>query len=406
MNSQSAFMALSSYLFEATLEMEYRDAAELSAEFIKSQLFDGNIIKDGIDLSNCLHSKITLTYNSGYYIEGLAVYANVTNSPEWSHFLHHLINSSIKYSHWTGDNGIINEGPQNDSGIVTINAIEFTSKGIFMRGLYAAWSRSEASSSIAQLIKAFIIVQYNALMDLASEAGTYQFSPQWPGPPVRQFLPWGQLAALEVLNAVIGLANDTSESASITTSVPTLSSTYNDDPTQVPRTPETPTTQPSQSHEVKRTIIGVVVVSAILFVVALLGIFWACRRRRRRTVISSADESFKNRQTMQYTQTTDHVQSPPTQSRDDNMRIGTESSVGVVTSSCFIEGYPLVCGSSSRDSSSIQRQSQVSAEEASNREPLSDTAESIQALNWALMRVQTGDDHGGYGFRVASQNSI
>lgn len=109
--------------------MQYRDAAELSARFIRSQLFDGNIIKDGIALVNCSHSHIILTYNSGYYIEGLAVYVYVTNSSEWTHLyvdmrlrersryslilcpsLHRLINSSVKYSQWTGYNGIINEG--------------------------------------------------------------------------------------------------------------------------------------------------------------------------------------------------------------------------------------------------------------------------------------------------------
>lgn len=136
-------------------------------------------------------------------------------------------------------------GPQNDSGIVTINAIEFTSKGwssidTFHNYTHCTISqgsscedftqhgvvlkRALASHNLSRPLSLFkwertfrrcgviwLSTQYNALMDLASEAGTYQFSPQWPGPPVRQFLPWGQLAALEVLNAVIGLANDTSE---------------------------------------------------------------------------------------------------------------------------------------------------------------------------------------------------
>ena len=61
------------------------------------------------------------------------------------------------------------------------------------------------------MVSSNLAPQYNALLDLASESGIYQFSPQWLGPPVQQFLPWGQLAALEVLNAAIGLANDTSE---------------------------------------------------------------------------------------------------------------------------------------------------------------------------------------------------
>lgn len=48
--------------------------------------------------------------------------------------------------------------------------------------------------------------QYNALVDLASFPGVNEFSPSWLGPPVSQHLPWGQAAAIDVLNAASDIA--------------------------------------------------------------------------------------------------------------------------------------------------------------------------------------------------------
>lgn len=76
-------LRLSAHLLEATKESKYRDAAELSATFIKSQLYNGTIIIDTITLANCAVSELPVTYNPGFFIEGLSVYANVTGSTEW-----------------------------------------------------------------------------------------------------------------------------------------------------------------------------------------------------------------------------------------------------------------------------------------------------------------------------------
>lgn len=48
--------------------------------------------------------------------------------------------------------------------------------------------------------------QFNALLDIARTPGTYQFAPSWAGPNIGSLLPWGQLAAMDVFNAAIGLA--------------------------------------------------------------------------------------------------------------------------------------------------------------------------------------------------------
>ncbi|KAI0085303.1 hypothetical protein BDY19DRAFT_450324 [Irpex rosettiformis] len=56
-------------------------------------------------------------------------------------------------------------------------------------------------------LRGFITVQLNALLDLASVTGSNQYSPRWEGPPSSILLPWGQLAAADVLVAAVGLAS-------------------------------------------------------------------------------------------------------------------------------------------------------------------------------------------------------
>lgn len=76
--------SLSAYLYEATNQDQYHNAATLSAEFIKAHLYNGAIIIDSIALSDCAVVAEAVTYNSGFFIDGLSVYANYTNNSDWS----------------------------------------------------------------------------------------------------------------------------------------------------------------------------------------------------------------------------------------------------------------------------------------------------------------------------------
>ncbi|KAJ3484812.1 hypothetical protein NLI96_g5390 [Meripilus lineatus] len=144
-----AFMVISAYLFGATSTAMYHDAASLSAQFIKAQLYNGTIVLHGISLSDCSPNTDVATHNSGLFIEGLSVLTNYTRSEEWTPFKMTLPHS------------------------VCPDLTEF---------------------------------QYNALVDLASFPGVNEFSPSWLGPPVSQHLPWGQAAAIDVLNAASDIA--------------------------------------------------------------------------------------------------------------------------------------------------------------------------------------------------------
>ncbi|CAL1717365.1 unnamed protein product [Somion occarium] len=221
-----SFMTLSARLFEATGNTTYQLAAQLSAWFIQSHLYDGTVIIDTFDLSNCTANLAQETYNSGLVIEGLSVYVNQTNNATMRSFLNDLISTSIKNSTWTGLDGIIIEGPSQDTVATNYDGVAF--KGIFVRGLYEAWSRSPQDSDVAKLIQSYITVQYNALVDLAKAPSNDYYAPRWQGPPAESFLPWGQLAALDVLNSAAGMSQEPSPSVtppSIASATTTATST-------------------------------------------------------------------------------------------------------------------------------------------------------------------------------------
>lgn len=129
MRAGADFSRLSARLFEATLEPQYQAAAELSAAFIQSQMYDGAVIMDAIDVASCYVSTLLVTYNSGFTIEGLSVLASKSASwtpllvrglslvPITAHFypvklsLESLVSTVIPFSSWTNtSDGVNTEG--------------------------------------------------------------------------------------------------------------------------------------------------------------------------------------------------------------------------------------------------------------------------------------------------------
>lgn len=119
-----------------------------------------------------------------------------------------------------------------DAADATKDSFTIAIKGIFIRSLYEAYSRIANGSAQATFIRSFITTQacctahssdtplpldqhvlttggrqLNALVDLASSPQGNQYSPQWEGPGPTKVLPWGQPAALDVLNAAVGFGD-------------------------------------------------------------------------------------------------------------------------------------------------------------------------------------------------------
>ncbi|KIM88275.1 hypothetical protein PILCRDRAFT_252777 [Piloderma croceum F 1598] len=195
------YIALSAFLAEIEKNSTYTNAAIASANWIKTHNLNSDyLVLDTVNARNCTTSPSTelFTYNGGKFVEGLSVLATVTGDSQWSDLALNITNAAVKTSVWGGSDGIITEGSE-----TTENSDEVGFKAAFIRGLHEAYTRT-SNDDLKTLIRSYIDVQYNALLDLAAQGDSY--SANWHGPP-QNFTTWGQSAAIDVLTAVIDSNN-------------------------------------------------------------------------------------------------------------------------------------------------------------------------------------------------------
>ncbi|KAK7688606.1 hypothetical protein QCA50_008144 [Cerrena zonata] len=210
-STQGAYMALSAYLYELTGNQTYHDSAILSHTFIQSHLYNVSrgCIMDNFEIQQCRpDNDWASTYDTGLYLEGLSVLANTINNSTLTKIADQIaIDSMKKTSLWTNINGVITESVSN----VTTDDIGHGFKVMLVRALHEHWSRSENTSEIANLIEKFLTVQHNAILNVARYPDTDWYTPTWFGPPVPTMLPWGQLAAMDVLSSAISFTANTTD---------------------------------------------------------------------------------------------------------------------------------------------------------------------------------------------------
>ncbi|KAI0086121.1 hypothetical protein BDY19DRAFT_908628 [Irpex rosettiformis] len=209
------FLALSVHLYEQTQDPQYLSAAQLSASFVTTVLYDGNAIRDGTNLGTCDAANDFWTSNSSVVIEGLSVLASIHST--YTPRLNSLISATIPYSQWTNvSDGVMIKGPTISEDANSIG-VTFEFKAILVRGRTRRIRGYPVTrnSTEASFIQSFITVQLNALTDLSSITGNNLYSPKWEGPPPTQLLPWGQVDAVDILNADMGLAEDASNTMSL-----------------------------------------------------------------------------------------------------------------------------------------------------------------------------------------------
>ncbi|KAG8694330.1 hypothetical protein FRC09_009911 [Ceratobasidium sp. 395] len=195
------YVSLSAYLAEATGDSKYTQAAILSANWIKNHRYNANtrIVLDSLNAADCSVSAddFTFTYNSGKFIEGLAVLKDVTKDAQWTNLMTEIAAAAMKNTKWQGSDGIITEGQDGD---YNTNNDGRGFKAIFIRGLLEVFNRSVANNDLRILIHSYVDVQYNALLDLAASGASYGVV--WHG-PWKGATAWGQNAALDVMVAAI-----------------------------------------------------------------------------------------------------------------------------------------------------------------------------------------------------------
>ncbi|KAJ7884522.1 hypothetical protein B0H13DRAFT_2343640 [Mycena leptocephala] len=246
----SPFSAL---LAEATSDPIYLDAALDSADFIMAHLFAQNLVQSGISAGlkdACALDNATNSFNTGLMIEGLAVLYSITNNASTQATLDNLITATISNAEWQTPSGIITQGgsKRGDKYIV--------------RGLAEAYVRGAISADLRPDVQAYIGVQFNAVVDLATEIGAI-YGGAWTGPPSAIFSQSNQTTAISALLSAIPLKE------------------------VIPTSTVSPPSPPSASSSVfphpRKTRIDLIVgsvVGGVVLVAIAIGIWFIMRRRR------------------------------------------------------------------------------------------------------------------------------
>ncbi|KAF8154352.1 hypothetical protein K438DRAFT_1987328 [Mycena galopus ATCC 62051] len=212
--STGYFMLLSALLYEATSTPSYLQATTDSANFIQSHLTTTNglvlqIISGSKNDSCEVLDDAVNSFNSGLFIEGLAVLVSQTQDTTTQTLLENLITNVLSNPTWQTTTGIIANGASKEGD------------AILVRALTAAYVRNVTTPAIRQNLYDYLAVQFNAVVDLAT-AGDGIYAAQWTGPPSSSFSLNNQTSALSPLLSAAYLSNATTSVSSTSHSTPPI----------------------------------------------------------------------------------------------------------------------------------------------------------------------------------------
>ncbi|KAJ7277188.1 hypothetical protein C8J57DRAFT_1222933 [Mycena rebaudengoi] len=267
--SLTASTSLSALLAEATSDPMYFQAASDAADFIRAHLYTGShLIQNTISVrqnDSCEVDTYTDPDFSGLVIEGLSILFSITKKASIQLLLNDLI-TVIPHTTWQQLNGIL------------INDQDFF-PGDLVKGLAVAYARNATNPELRDWIKAYIAVQFNALVDLATN-GTNIYARAWEGPPSLTFDGGAQSDAIQVLLSAISFEDDSQPSSS-TTGPPS--------PTGAVLPPPSSPSVSGKSSMTGPIVGGVIGGIALLLCIAIA--FWMVRRRQLRRTDSSGTPS-------------------------------------------------------------------------------------------------------------------
>ncbi|KAG8912382.1 hypothetical protein FRC02_006014 [Tulasnella sp. 418] len=200
------FMMVSSYLAECTNDPEFLEYAVHSAICVRDHFMDSqtSLVKDCmVDAQDPQEQpKGDLSCHlTGIAIEGFSVLATVSGDDIWRKLAVEMAMSAMNFSKWHGPDGILAVGSEYKPSISN-DVTAF--KGLLCRGLLAAYQRNPTDKPFCNLVRGYINVQCNALLELSSRGDSYGVD--WRGPYVGPY-PHGQLAALDAFIAGVGVNN-------------------------------------------------------------------------------------------------------------------------------------------------------------------------------------------------------
>ncbi|PBK61086.1 hypothetical protein ARMSODRAFT_1025986 [Armillaria solidipes] len=251
------FLVLSALLAEATSNQTYLDAAIESANFIQSHLFDpSNIVLNSVSSKSnesCSVNSTVFSYNSGIFIEGLAILASITRNTSTEALLRSTVVAATTDTLWQDLDGII--GTTDIGGHHIVQA------------LAALYERNTASSDLREYIKEYIGVQYNAVLKKATSGGSNIYGLPWTRPLGTSFSSFNQTVAVTALLGAIRLVDDE----------PSSTSSDSHTSTRTPTAKITTSPLPPKKNATGAIIGGVM--GGLVALVVTIVCFLLCRRR-------------------------------------------------------------------------------------------------------------------------------
>ncbi|KAJ7695420.1 hypothetical protein B0H17DRAFT_1198654 [Mycena rosella] len=245
---------VSALLAEATSDQMYLQAATDAANFIHTHLYNVfNQVQDSISgraNDSCALTSLIEPYNAGLMMEGLSILYSITGNASIQNLLNDILVATIPNTAWQGSDGVIANGGQKTGDLNLV------------QGLTVVYTRNATTPELHSNLGQYIAIQFNAVIDLATENNSNVYGNSWLGPPSSVFSGTNQTNALSALIGAISLRNDSSN----VISGPQSSSASA--PSQTPA--------PHKSSRNASVIGGVIGGVALVAVVAAI---WAFRRR-------------------------------------------------------------------------------------------------------------------------------
>ncbi|KAK0487249.1 hypothetical protein IW261DRAFT_1446751 [Armillaria novae-zelandiae] len=348
---------VSALLAEATGNKTYLDAAVSSATFIHSHLYNvQNVVQDSISArknDSCSVGSGTNPYNSGLFIEGLAILDSISGNATTQTLLRETVAAAVTNNAWQGNNGIIANGNSKVGDL------------LMMRGLSAVYWRNTTYSDMRNYVKEYIGVQYNAVLDLATSNGTNVYGASWVGPPSSVFSSDNQTTALSVLINGISLKDQEAPSSNTSDSSSSSGSDSNSGST------------PNKSSSPAGAIAGGVVGGIALLVIIGLAVFFVRRRRQREKTRRSVllDDDFSP-SPLSPPAPTPFIMGPPTSTQSNSDRSPYSPTSSQRSEKVPTGGRSHVGQSSMGEKATLlHAQSTVSLQEGGSTQPQSSMAE-------------------------------
>ncbi|PBK61067.1 hypothetical protein ARMSODRAFT_944313 [Armillaria solidipes] len=269
------FLVVSALLAEATSNKTYLDAAIESANFIQSHLLNpSNTVMAFLSSDSsqsCSMDTSAYSQNTGIFIEGLVILADITRNTSTEALLRSVIVAVITNTSWQGLDGILTVNSDGGHYIV--------------RAFAALYERNTTTSNLREYIKEYIGVQYNAVIEKATSGGSNIYGIPWTGPLSTAFSGENQTVAVSALLGGIQLLDDQPSSK------PSDSPTSNGIPASGRPTASATTSSPLlPKHNPTGAIVGGVVGGLAGLAVTVACVLLCHRRCRQRNHAPLVDE--------------------------------------------------------------------------------------------------------------------